>query len=480
MRSTLAWLNHPDDALVRDVLLALARETDPKVRGEVDDRLLDDDVWKRPQVALPAAEVRLLDPTWPGDERWDLIQMLVPIEEGLRLLFACAAAQPQSSLLADTLENAQYMASSTGYKMQALLVLDDESLARSYVLVHGASHDAFFQLDKEIEEADTPRWAAMQRVLEDPAAPVEVRLAAAALAAPGGGERFRAALLSLFGSEPLRSRQLSVDESKALAETLGAVPDVDRNPLALAALKNEALNDRVRARIAGSYETRGSLARELTLGILERWLDAEDERAAEGVSRALYHLRMLPDDLDPALLMQAMRKPWYAQSAVSAMSALQDPVYLPSLESALNPDWIYNDGLRHGRTQEAAVGGLTSFPGDQATEILLRGAATGSPYLRQQCLAALETRREIEEQRRLWADSKEARLDRAGAVQKLLVQLRDADAAIRGQAARALATLGALETLPALIDLLKDGDPGVRKAAGEALERLNALPAREG
>ncbi len=479
VRSKAAWVNHPDDALVSEILLALVKDPDPLVRKQVDNRLANPGERMRPHALLPAASVRLADPTWSGKERAGLIRRLVGSDEGLQALFSVATAHPEGTLLAAVLEDVEYFNASTGPRMRALLALDDGALARSFAQAHGVSRSLSGELEEAIGRANPPRWGVARAVLADAAAPPEVRLRAAALAAPGGGEDFCTALLALLASEPLRSRELSQDEVQALERALDALPDEDHNPLVAAALENPALQDRVRAQVAGSFEPRGPLARELTLGILARWAGAEDDRAAQAVRTALFNLRRLPNDVDPGLLERALLHPSYAAPALETMAALQDARYLPSFEAAMGADWVRESNTK-AQLQIQAAAALTSFPGDEATEILLRAAASGSERARGLALEALSARRAVEEQRRLWEDSKQGRLERSDALQRLMAQLRDKDAVIRAQAARALGTLGALETMPALIDLLKDADPGVRKAAGEALERLNALPARGG
>ena len=54
--------------------------------------------------------------------------------------------------------------------------------------------------------------------------------------------------------------------------------------------------------------------------------------------------------------------------------------------------------------------------------------------------------------------------------------LDDADPAFRVQALRGLATLGAVDQMPAIVRRLKDADERVRKAAEAALDALNAPP----
>jgi HEAT repeat protein len=57
--------------------------------------------------------------------------------------------------------------------------------------------------------------------------------------------------------------------------------------------------------------------------------------------------------------------------------------------------------------------------------------------------------------------------------------LDDSDPTVRGQAAKSIATLDAVEYLPRLVKLLKDPAPEVREAAKQALGTLNAVGAKK-
>ncbi|QDU66672.1 hypothetical protein [Engelhardtia mirabilis] len=127
--------------------------------------------------------------------------------------------------------------------------------------------------------------------------------------------------------------------------------------------------------------------------------------------------------------------------------------------------------------QQTAASGLRRFPGNpRANEALRRGMLQGSERLRDTCAGVLESHAAY-----LELEQSSGQVETvAGAKARLFAMLKGDDAAQAAEAARALATIGAVEALPDLIGALAHPDAGVRAAARESIDRLNARePLRE-
>jgi hypothetical protein len=92
---------------------------------------------------------------------------------------------------------------------------------------------------------------------------------------------------------------------------------------------------------------------------------------------------------------------------------------------------------------------------------------------RKWCFEGLESIRKYQEEKARWDKRKIGDDARLQAIAETLPMLDDKDPLVRGQAARALGTLGAIEQMPRLIRMLKDSNPSVRESAQKALDQLN-------
>lgn len=125
--------------------------------------------------------------------------------------------------------------------------------------------------------------------------------------------------------------------------------------------------------------------------------------------------------------------------------------------------------------QVAAAQALRVLPGDPVAEAGLRqGMLNSNASVRDACRGVLESHELFLELER--ASTGVETVD--GATVRLFALLKGDDPGLRAEAARGLATLGAVEALPDLIEALADPDEDVRAAARAALERLNGLPPR--
>ncbi|MBI1382416.1 MAG: hypothetical protein GC161_15165 [Planctomycetaceae bacterium] len=120
-----------------------------------------------------------------------------------------------------------------------------------------------------------------------------------------------------------------------------------------------------------------------------------------------------------------------------------------------------------------AIDSLRRFPENDVAAVALR-AALLSPNLEvvDAASAALDTWSRY----RAAGEANAAVPSEAQAVAELFALLGHAQPALRAEAARGLATLGAAAAIPRLIALLADPDPAVRTAARESLDRLHTRP----
>lgn len=111
---------------------------------------------------------------------------------------------------------------------------------------------------------------------------------------------------------------------------------------------------------------------------------------------------------------------------------------------------------------------------DEAAEIILDAARhTNDADTCAWLLGYVEEIRIYREAREHWSQTKSESTSAAAAITELISMLSSHEPSVRREAARALATLRAVEALTALIKLLADPVEDVRKAAQESLDRLN-------
>jgi hypothetical protein len=262
---------------------------------------------------------------------------------------------------------------------------------------------------------------------------------------------------------------------KALRDRMNDVPDPEHNRIALEVLARPDADPVMQAAAGDLVQPDAKDGAKVMSAVLERWF--EDSLSwHESVGRSIQALGTiaLPDGKD--FLHRAVLEGRYLEEAAEAMGNSRDEVFLPDLAAILTTR-VSQEDLR---AWQWALGSLSSFLSDAAAETLLDVSArlTDAGY-RTNVLNAVESIRTYQEARERWASRRLGKQTRAKATEELAAMLDEKDALIRAEAAKGLATLGAIEVLPRLIRLLQDPSEDVRKAAREALDRLNRMAAEE-
>ncbi len=475
VRMELVILDHPRPEFLSRVLDRLAADTDEEVLEALDERLRDNEKWHEHSTALRAAATRrLLERVRPmSQDGYDrVIRHLAGSDQGFRTLIEAALREEDGAILKRTLDFQSSIRTSFGHGSTGFLALDDATLADTLPALYRANEQSYYNVRNAIERAYPPRWAAMRRLLAREDAPIHVRLGAAKIASKGGGEEFRRQLLDLLADPLWRTRPPSETDRELLGMIGDALPSPDVNPLCLELARRRDVLDELCLTLMVEYRPSQPLGRDISLAVLDRWFSA-DGRTFIAVRKALFHLRSLPDHVDPKLLKSAARTEGYAETAVETMGALRSPEYLSILGECLNANWIYEPTSRRN-VQFAAARALEGYLSDEAADLLLAGLGMASEdSVRDVCRQALENIRRYENEKRLWQEHKEGRLERDDAIVSLLALLADDDATIRAEAAKGLGTLGAVEYIPRLIEMLRDENDDVKSAARQALARLN-------
>jgi HEAT repeat protein len=209
--------------------------------------------------------------------------------------------------------------------------------------------------------------------------------------------------------------------------------------------------------------------------VLRRWLGTADTQQG-GVEAALKGIALLPREQQRDWIVRAAHDPRYAELALTLIGNMRDPSYLPVLEEFLAPGFQ----MQGVNAPTAALDALTRYFEDRAADIILKVAgSTPDPGLRDAAFKSLATIRRYQEEKGRWKTQQTSSEAWAQSVHALVALLDDAEPAVRAQAVRGLATLGAKQEMPRVVGMLKDKDESVRKAAEEALGVLNSPPKKD-
>ena len=157
---------------------------------------------------------------------------------------------------------------------------------------------------------------------------------------------------------------------------------------------------------------------------------------------------------------------------VGDTEAVAEQDLLQACAECLDADWVPSNvseqlGVR-------AAQGLALYLSDEAAELLLAGVErTTNEAVQEACYQGLERIRRYQDERRTLAQRRAGAAQREESIAKLARLLADDDPLVVAAAARGLATLDAVEQLPALVELLRHADARVKAAAQEALDVLN-------
>jgi HEAT repeat protein len=169
----------------------------------------------------------------------------------------------------------------------------------------------------------------------------------------------------------------------------------------------------------------------------------------------------------------------HALKALSAMSRLRDPRHLHVLKERLKDYASVTEAWGSSRSEylPAVIGVLVSNLSNEAAEVLLEAAAeTSIRDTRTQFMDAVKSIQDFHDARAAWERRLSSGTRRAETVNSLVSMLDDSSPGVRVEALRALATLRAVDHMPAMIRMLSDDDAAVREAARAALDALNAQP----
>jgi hypothetical protein len=192
------------------------------------------------------------------------------------------------------------------------------------------------------------------------------------------------------------------------------------------------------------------------------------------IAKALKVAARIPEQGGEYWLARAAHDAGVYSLAFDLIGEGRDPRYLSLLQDALSAT-ISVENVARGKYQAAALNALTRYFDQRAANLILDVAGnTSSADLRDECFKALETIRKYQQEKGRWKEERISTEAWNASVNDLITLLDDKTPAVRAQAVRGLATLGAIQEMPRVVRMLKDTDESVRKAADEALGILNA------
>ena len=339
-----------------------------------------------------------------------------------------------------------------------------------------------------LEEARAAIWS-------DPGNPLEVRWEALANMPHGSlpsASRFLAMIdETLAGEKPYESFP-SRDLTRAVPamQLAGANPAVkawlEANP---ASAGEEPWQSKAREFVYMLVDSRQEGAADAAIAVLRDFpgssIGGPDCGAFDADMRAVVHAAADRPDLIAALDVVLRTRP--ENSLVNIASSLQSEALVDALGGLVEMSFerlielTRTDNASGGyydrivQMQRSAASALRRFPGNaRANEALRRGMLQGSQSLRDTCAGVLESHAAFLELERSGGQVETV----VGAKARLFAMLKGQDPALAAEAARGLATIGAVEALPDLIEALAHPDPGVRAAVRESIDRLNAQEPR--
>ena len=483
VRAMSVRIDPPDLDLRVELMTVLAHDPDPRVLAAVDDGLAEvvhdrDDAgrWMEPYLPVLAARrgnaAAAMDSSI-GSRVKEVYAAAARSDAGLRRVARWALAEGDDELLLLLIEKAAWDADETWGANVGMGCLEDGQLMAIYARAFELSEVHFDAVKKGIESLRPRRDEALRGVLQDTTAPRELRVHAAAGAAEVGGAAFLQELRALILDPSWGERAPNKREASWLRRTGRQLGARDAGALVRALAADPAARDEIALMVVSGVADGGGQGIDTASAqaVLDRWYAHPD--AGYVVRSAFAHLAAEPGDAYSALLLEAVRDPELAYTAIQALGRLGHAEYLPTLGACLRAEWIPHPDMRK-RAQRVAIDALGDYLDDEAAAILLEGLGWFQDEdLRERCFQALGTIRRYQEERESW-DARRLRQEaRERAVAQLLVMLESESSVTRMHAVRSLAALGAVEHLPTIVRMLGDEDFGVSTAAQEALEILN-------
>ena len=298
------------------------------------------------------------------------------------------------------------------------------------------------------------------------------RISALTVAAKGPGSRVVQLVMDVLRSPNWGDSVQSKTTRDLLARIVTDLDAESRGRLLDAVLADRKVPKMLALPILNTAAGRG-LSQAQAEAILKAWLDDVDARLA--TDHALRTVARGPRAAQGEWLTLAAHRGHLCATAFELIGDLRDPSYTDLLRQALTGSFEMEGPSPDYRA--AALNALTRYFDQRAADIILEVAgSTANAALREDCFKALETLRKYEAEKGRVQKDRVTRAAVETAVQELVTMLDDADPAFRVQALRGLATLGAVDQMPAIVRRLKDADERVRKAAEAALDALNAPP----
>lgn len=309
-------------------------------------------------------------------------------------------------------------------------------------------------------------------IARDASRPTKTRLQACAIAANGRDPSLVPTLISVLDDQRGKSTSTGWEDQDWVMAIAKSLPEESAEPALDAVLADKSIPDAFGTAFAAGWTMTHALDASQAITILDKWLTSANTQQG-GVEAALKEIATQPREKQRDWLVRAAHDPRYAYLTLTLIGNMRDPSYLSVLEEYLAPGFSMQDV----DAPTAALNALTRYFDDRAADIILKVAgSTPDPELRDQAFKALTTIRKYQEERGRWKDQLGSGEAWRQSVHDLVVMLDDAEAAVRVQAVRGLATLGAKEEMPRIVRMLKDKDELVRKAAEDALGALNAPP----
>lgn len=482
------YLACPDASLLTELLVPFASDDSPVVRTALDERLAQRAGGLAPEVLLAVMRERMRvararpELAIPRNTLLNASTQLVGTGVGVDEV-ARWALEPRDPELLEVIFRA---AKSSPAVAQRIAELDPDLLAQLALAADAELGDYRYEqraaefldaLGSVGRGAPASFFTAMHARIDAPEGSVVVRLRALQALANGGDPGFASALLDVLRREPEPLERGTNSAYHRAAEDL-ARASLASTEAWIAVVRDPKTADELALRLLRHFDVEAPGADRLAEAILARWFST-DRPASDAVDTAIWCTSRYPIPIDPELLVRASRVPDYAINAVTAMGKRKDPRFLPALGECVEASWVTDTALRN-RIEMQSVWALTQYLSDDAAQVLLSCISKSIPDgVRDACFDAVEKISRYQEEQAKLIARRLGGHKRDEAVARVAELLADPDADVRAEAARAAATLGAVELLPDLIRMLSADEPGVREAARAALDRLNA-PAREG